>query len=90
MYALVHHQVSKPEEFLAIVQSGATFPEGFKVIAFLPSASHSTATCIWEAPDLTALENLIEPILGATCVNTYVQVDEGIAVGLPKMEEPVM
>ena len=90
MYVLVHHQISKPEDFLAIVQSGKKFPEGFTVHAFLPAASHKTATCIWEAPDMKALENLLEPVLGKTSVNTYEQVDESIAMGLPKMTEAVM
>ncbi len=90
MYAIVQHQITNPEEFLAIVQSGATFPEGFKVHAFLPSASHKSAVCIWEAPDTKALQNLLEPILGSTSVNTYDQVDESIALGLPRMEEAIL
>ena len=87
MYALVHHQISKPEEFLGIVQSGGKFPEGFEVLAFLPDVSHKAATCIWEAPDTTSLKNLLEPILGNTAVNTYLVIDEGIALGLSKLKE---
>jgi len=90
MYVLVHHQISQPEDFLAIVQSGKKFPEGFTVHAFLPAASHKTATCIWEAPGIDALENLLEPALGKTSTNTYEEVDESIAMGLPKLAEPVM
>ncbi len=62
MYALVHHQMSDPERFLAITQSGATFPSGFEVLAFLPDVSHKAATCIWKAPGTTALKNLLEPV----------------------------
>lgn len=90
MYILVHHQINLPEEFLGIVKSDTKFPEGFKVHAFLPAASHKTATCIWEAPNVNALENLIEPILKNSSINIYEQVDEGIAVGLPRVEEEVM
>ena len=90
MYVLVHHQISNPEEFLSIVQSGKKFPEGFNVHAFLPAASHKTATCIWEAPDTKALEDLLEPVLGKTSSNTYEQVDESIAMGLPALKEAVM
>jgi len=90
MYVLVHHQINKPEEFLAIVQSGKEFPQGFTVHAFLPSSSHKTATCIWEAPGLKALENLLDPVLGKTSINTYEQVDEGIAIGLPGVKEAAM
>jgi len=92
MYALVHHQISKPEEFLAIVQKETKFPEGFRVHAFLPATSHKTATCIWEAPDTKSLKNFLEPILGKTSVNTYVEVDENIAQGLPKSKakEPAL
>ena len=90
MYALVHHQISKPEEFLAIVQSGAKFPEGFEALAFLPDVSHKAATCIWEAPDNASLKNLLEPILGASSANTYLQIDEGLAQGLSKLKEAEM
>ena len=90
MHALVHHQISKPEEFLAIVQSGATFPAGFSVIAFLPATSHKTATCIWEAPDTKSLQNLLDPILGNTSSNTYIEVDEKAAMGLQGFKEAVM
>lgn len=85
MHALVHHQISKPEEFLAIVQGGAKFPDGYEVLAFLPDVTHKNATCIWETPDTESLKLLIEPILGDTCVNTYHQVDESIAMGLLKL-----
>ena len=90
MYALVQHQISKPEEFLAIVQSGAKFPQGFEVLAFLPDVSHKAATCIWEAPDTTSLKNLLEPILNNTSVNTYQVIDESIAMGLSKLKEAEM
>jgi len=90
MYVLVHHQISNPGDFLAIVQSGKKFPEGFTVHAFLPAASHKTATCIWEAPDRKALENLLDPVLGNTSINTYEEVDESIAMGLPGLKEAVM
>lgn len=90
MYVLVHHQITQPEEFMAIVQAGAKFPEGFSVHAFLPAASHENATCIWEAPDISALQDLIEPILGKTSINTYEQIDENIAMGLPGLKEAVM
>lgn len=90
MYVLVHHQISKPEEFLAIVKSGKKFPEGFTVHAFLPASSHKTATCIWEAPGTKALENLLNPVLGKTSINTYEQVDESIAIGLPRLKETAM
>ena len=90
MYVLVHHQISKPEEFLNIVQSGKKFPEGFNVHAFLPASSHKTATCIWEAPDTKMLENLLDPVLGKTSINTYEQVDESIAMGLPRLKEGAM
>ena len=90
MYALVHHQIGKPEEFLAIVQAGGKFPEGFEVLAFLPEVSHKAATCIWEAPDTTSLKNLLDPILGNTSINTYQVIDEGLAQGLSKLKETEM
>ncbi|MES2848000.1 MAG: hypothetical protein V4685_03005 [Bacteroidota bacterium] len=90
MYALVHHQISDPEKFLAITQSEAKFPPGFEVLAFLPDVSHKSATCIWEAPDTTSLKNLLEPVLGNTSTNSYHQIDESIAQGLSKLKEAEM
>lgn len=90
MYALVHHQISKPEEFLGIVQAGGKFPEGFEVLAFLPEVSHKAATCIWEAPDTSSLKNLLDPILGNTSINTYQVIDERLAQGLSKLKEAEM
>jgi hypothetical protein len=85
MHLLVHHQISKPDEFLAIVQSGGKFPEGFEVLAFLPDVSHQNATCIWEAPDVNSLRSLVEPVLKNTCVNTYQQIDDNLAMWLAKL-----
>ena len=87
MHALVHHQINKPEEFLAIVKSGGSFPEGFEVLAFLPDVSHKSATCIWEAPDTKALQNLLEPLLGDTSTNSYLEIDETLSMGLAPLKE---
>ena len=90
MYALVDHQISNPEKFLAITQSGEKFPPGFEVLAFLPDVSHKSATCIWEAPDTASLKDLLDPILGNTSVNSYHEIDESIALGLSKLKEAEM
>jgi len=90
MHVLVHHQINKPEEFLAIVKAGPKFPEGFSVHAFLPTVSHRNATCVWEAPDTSVLRDLLDPILGKTSNNTYEEIDESIAMGLPGLKEAVM
>ena len=90
MYALVHHQINKPAEFMAIVEAGGKFPEGYEVLAFIPEISHKTATCVWEAPDTTSLKNFLDPILGDTASNTYLVVDEAKAMGLSKLKEAEM
>lgn len=87
MFILVHHQISKPDEFLAIVQSDTKFPDGLNTLSFLPSVSHKTATCLWEAPDINSLRNFMEPVLGKVSVNDYVEIDESLAKGLPKVQQ---
>ena len=90
MYALVQHQINKPEKFLSIVQSGVKLPEGFELLAFLPEVSHTSATCIWEAPDTDSIRNLIEPMLGDTSLNSYQEIDESISLGLARLKEHEM
>jgi hypothetical protein len=84
MYIVVNHQITDQEKFLAISTAGAPASEDFKLHAFLPAVSHKTATCFWEAPDTESLKQFLEPILGASSVNTYSEIDEKIAMGLPK------
>jgi len=52
MYVLVHHEISDPEKFLSIVKVGAPDNPNFKVLAFLPSLSHTKATCFWQTNDV--------------------------------------
>jgi len=85
MYVLVHHEISDPEKFLAIVKAGTPENPNFKVLAFLPSLSHTRATCFWRATDTQSLQSFLDPILGDSSQNTYIQVDEKIAV-LPTKE----
>ena len=86
MYVLVHHEISDPEKFLSIVQAGPPENPNFKVLAFLPNLPHTKATCFWEATDTHSLQTFLDPILGDASKNTYLQVDEKIAV-LPAREK---
>ena len=90
MYIVVNHQITNPEKFLSIVAKGVPANDKFKVQAFLPAVSHSTATCFWEAPNVEELQNFLDPMLGDSSRNIYNQVDEKIAKGLPKEKEAAM
>jgi hypothetical protein len=85
MYVLVHHQIIDPEKFLSIVQSGAPYNPHFQVYAFLPAINRTAASCLWEATDTNSLQIFLDPILGNSSTNTYLQVDEKIAIGLPSL-----
>jgi hypothetical protein len=89
MYVVVHHEISDPEKFLSIVQAGAPDNADFKVLAFLPAVSHTKATCFWEATSVNSLQEFLEPILGGSSKNTYLQVDETIAM-LPARKESLV
>jgi len=85
MYVLVHHQITDPEKFLSIFQTRVPDNPFFKVLAFLPAIDSNVASCLWEAIDTKPLQKFLDPILGNSSHNTYLQVDENIAVGLPKL-----
>ena len=80
MILLVQHDITNKEKFMSITTAGAPPSDTFKVIAFLPAVSQPTATCIWEAPDAASLKNFLEPILGDSSKNTYIEVDSKLAM----------
>jgi hypothetical protein len=84
MYIVVHHQVTDPEKFLSIIQASVPDSPYFKAHAFLPTINRHAASYRWEDIDTTSLQKFLDPILGNSSNNTYLEADENIAIGLPK------
>jgi len=51
---------------------------------FLPSQDRTAAICIWEATSVDAVGGYIDPVTYGVCENTYFEVLEEYALGLPE------
>lgn len=88
MYIVVHHRISDPERFFAAAQQGlANLPQGLVVHQVSPAKGSRSATCLWEADSIEAVQNFLEPAVGEVSENTYYEVDEPNAIGLPRRRE---
>ena len=85
MRITVLHRITDPEKFMEMdaeeVAAGA--PEGAKVQQFLPSEDHSVATCLWEASSVDEVRDYLDPATEGVAENTYFEIDEERALGLP-------
>jgi hypothetical protein len=82
MNILVTHNISDPAAFWGTLSSNPPTPEGFKVLMLLAGADHTTAACLWKAPDVDSLRSLVEQTLKSSSHNTYMVVDESRSMGL--------
>ena len=83
MTIVVQHAISNPEKFWEILSQNPSMPEGFKVRSVLPSTDGTNAVCIWKAPSLQQLEELINKTVGDYSHNTLMPVNEDRAMGMP-------
>ena len=81
MYVLVHHEISNPASFWAIVEK-TDVPAPFKLHQTLVAKDGSRATCLWEGESVDAVRNLVDPLLGSHSKNQYAQAEnrEGLAM----------
>ncbi len=84
MYVVVNHAITNPENFWSVLSSNPAMPEGFKVHAVLPGADSSKAVCIWQAPDLASLQQLVTSAVGLYSENSFMEVNENKSIGLPQ------
>ena len=50
-------------------------PDGVRGLQFYPSRERSTATCLWEAPTVKAVQTYVDSTLGDSSENTCFEVD---------------
>jgi hypothetical protein len=85
MYVIVQHQISDPERFFAAAQQGmADLLQGLTLYQVSPARGGRAATCLWEAGSIENLQSFLEPAVGNVAQNTYYEVDEPNAFGLPR------
>jgi len=63
-------------------------PPGVTPRQFCPSKALSAATCVWEADAVDAVRDYIDSTLGDSSENTYFEINEEYAQGLPEPASP--
>lgn len=88
MFVIAHHFIQKPEEFWALApQILAAIPSHMKLYSVFPSKDLKTGTCVWEAPNVAEVANLVNSILGKLSRNECYEVNEEVAIGLPQKKQ---
>jgi hypothetical protein len=86
MHVVVHHRITDSEKFFSAnaeeVAGGG--PPGVSGRQFFPSQDRSVAVCLWETPSIDALREYLDPATAGMSANTYFEVDEERALGLPE------
>jgi hypothetical protein len=86
MYVIVQHRITDPVKFFSVdarevVGSAPTEIHGR---GFFPSHDRTAAICVWKATTVDAVRDYIDPVTDGVCENTYFQVLEEYALGLPE------
>ncbi len=86
MYAVIQHRITDPEKFFSgdpeEVASGG--PPGVRGRQFYPSTDRSQAVCLWECESVDQLRDYMESITAGAAENTYFEVSQEYAMGLPE------
>ncbi len=84
MFISVIHRISDPDAFSATAASAMKdIPTDFKLHQAVTGDDRSTAICLWEAPTVDSVRNLLEPLFGRVCKNEYISIDAASSMGLP-------
>ena len=84
MYVIVEHEISNPKAFWeTALTATAALPSNLKVHQTLPNREGTKAVCLWEAPGVDVVKELIEGAVGKVSRNTYFAVEAEKAMGLP-------
>ena len=77
MHVGVIHRISDPQGFQQAEEKALAggLPDGFRLPVHAETRDHSTAICIWEAPSVDAVRDLVESTVGAYSENEYYEVE---------------
>ncbi len=77
MHVGVIHRISNPEAFEQAEQKAleAGLPDGIGLPVHAATPDHSMAICIWEAPSVDAVRDLVESTVGDYSENEYYEVE---------------
>ena len=86
MHVVVQHRITDLEKFNTMdaeeVAGGG--PDGSRLQQFLPPKDGSVATCVWQTDSIDGLRGYLDPATAGVTENTYIEIDEETAVGLPE------
>ena len=84
MFISAIHRVSDPDAFAAAVASATPkLPSDLKVLLTATADDRSTVICLWEAPSVDKVRELVETHLGHASKNEYISIDPSKSMGLP-------
>jgi hypothetical protein len=82
MFVSIHHQIHDQPLWKQKVNA-MTPPDTLRRHQFLTATDTTQAACLWETPSIDELRSYIDPALEPASTQTYFQVHEQRAVGLP-------
>lgn len=83
MHYGVVHDIRDPAGWDRVMSSNPTLPEGFVLLASVTQDDAARAMCIWEAPSLDGLQQLLDGAFGDAVVNDCFAADPARSVNLP-------
>jgi hypothetical protein len=84
MYVIAQHVVKDVDFFFADIPAVArNAPAGVHPQQFCPSTDQTTAVCLWEADSVDSVKAYLDRVTGDAAENTYFQVSDEHAIGLP-------
>jgi hypothetical protein len=87
MIIVVNHKINNPTDFWASAQKSLPeLPAGGvqKIIQVMPNADMTTATCVWEADSIEALDSYLRSKVQDWSTETYYELNTAAAMGMPK------
>lgn len=84
MFVAVIHHITDADRFFAMVRENTgKLPEDLRLPQSFTTADHSTTVCLWEAPSVARVQEVLEPLTYGNARNEYSEVDTALSVGLP-------
>lgn len=84
MFISVIHRVNDPDAFeAAVVSATPKLPADLKVHLTATSDDRSTVICLWEAPSVDKVRDVVEAHLGHASKNEYIPINPSKSMGLP-------
>jgi hypothetical protein len=86
MHIVVQHRITDREKFFSMdaAEVAGGGPPGVQGLQFFPSLDGSVAACLWQADSIDMLRDYLDPATAGASENTYFEVNEERAVGLPE------